>query len=243
MRQTFALLAGLGLLAAASGLAGEPPKAQPSGATTAATTQAQANLPKLKPRPKITLGDHLSVPGDTKTFVALVELGSSPKAGLKVHFAIDGYKAIGEATSGPDGKASLPFTVPDNFAAQIWTVRASIAETPDTLAAETSAKLNVIKGATIPVLGDLIWGTYKGEPGPPYGTIIVKVVQNYGAKKEIQVAITMTVNGNTWTIQPDILHMIALQPLNASSWTVTAAFAGNASYAPSQATRTYNRPK
>jgi len=245
-----ALLAGLALAAALPGglrASDTSPKAAAAPAVTTgpAVTAVQGNVPdpKMKIHPKITLPDYLTVPGDTRNFVATVEVGGAPKAGFKVHYFIIGYGgAVGDATTGADGKASVSFTVPDNFKAQVWTIKASIAATPESMAADTTGKLTVIKGATAPQLGDLIWGTYKGEPGPKYGTVMVNIVQNYGPKKTIQVPFQLVMNGTSSNIQPAAIHMIALVPLNANSWTLKATFLGNESYTASEATRTYNRP-
>lgn len=216
------------------------PGTRPANATPVISASA-AGIPKAKIKPKITLPDSISVPGDTKTFTATVEVGGAPKAGLDVKFSIDGHGNVGHAATKADGKASISFTVPNTLKAQVWTLKADTAATDDYIAAEATAKLNVIKGATMIELGDLIWGTYKGEPGSPTGSIIVKIRQSYGAKNSLEVPFKMTVNGNTWNISAGVLYMIPL-PTNATTWNCSAEFEGNASYTGSYATRTYKKP-
>lgn len=217
------------------------PATRASSASSALSTGV-AGIPKAKIKPKITLSDSISVPGDTKTFTAVVEVGGAPKAGLDVKFSIDGHGSVGHAATKADGKSSVSFTVPNDFKAQSWNVKADTAATDEYFAAEATAKLNVIPGATTIELGDLIWGTYKGEPGSPSGSIIVTIRQSYGAKNSLQVPFKMTVNGNTWNISAGILYMIPL-PTNATTWTCSATFDGNDSYTGSTGgPRTYKKP-
>src|SRR5260221_6397214 len=94
-----------------------------SSSATPGISATEAGL-KVKIKPKITLPGAISVPGDKKTFTATVDVGNTPKAGLDVQFSIDGHGAIGHDATNAQGKASVSFTVPNNFKAQIYTVKA-----------------------------------------------------------------------------------------------------------------------
>jgi hypothetical protein len=99
----------------------------------------------------------------------------------------------------------------------------------------------VFKVVTTIELGDLIWGTYKNEPGAPYGTVGVSLMRTSDGTGMTK-PLTITVNGHTWQLPSSVYHQVPL-PTDATTWTVKVQYAGDTSSLASSAERTYTKPK
>lgn len=191
-------------------------------------------------------------PGDAPTFEATLtaRIGGAPISGKTIRFAIEGKSGTsvpggkinaGTAVTDASGKARVKFKLPElpqgNYA-----LSASFAGDDRTASSEGVGNLLMVKTITKVELSDLIWGTYKGEPGPPSGTFSIKVIRT-SDNEWLEKPVTITVNGKTWTTpgKPQGFYYIPL-PSNATTWNVHVQFEGDAANAASSAQKTYSKP-
>lgn len=221
-----------------------PVTAKPQPTVVARPPQAIKTLTEL------TMKNVGTVPGEKRTYEATLKAkDGTPLANKKVVFRITGKNGsqvpngtilVGDDMTDAQGKAKVDFALPE-LAQANYALKASFAGDDNTFGSNAESNLLVVKAVTKIELGDLIWGTYKNEPGPPYGSIGIKLVRTSDGSS-LSKPLKITVNGNTWTLQGNVYHQIALQPSNASSWNVKVQFDGDDYAIASGAERTYKRP-
>jgi len=236
------------LLAPASHAA--PPTVQPTVSPTAARP-----MPKVKVLTALTMKNVGTVPGEKRTYEAVLttKTGANPLAGKKVTFRIEGKNGttvpnnaivMGDDTTDTAGKAKVEFSLPE-LAQGNYALKASYAGDDDTVGSNVESILLVVKAITKIELSNLIWGTYKNEPGAPYGTIGIKLVRQ-SDNQTLAKALRITVNGNSWTLNASGAgsgyHQVVLQPMNAASWNVKVQFEGDDYAIATGAERTYTKP-
>ena len=238
------VLASLLAASAVPVLAG-PPTSQPS----VVKVPQGANVVKLKRASTMKVEKVAGLPGEKKTLSATLKEnspGDPPLSGKLISFLIHGNGIPGPGIdvkggeTSAAGKATASVTLPD-LAQGNYQIRASWKGDADHLPAVGEANLLMIKTITKVELGNLVWGTYKNEPGPPSGSFMARVkrtTDNLFLKKPL----TVTVNGNTWTLGNSDFHVVPL-PQGGSPWNVHVQFEGDAANAPSAADRTYVQPK
>jgi hypothetical protein len=237
--------------------------------TEAAPPTPQPAAPPVQPAPTIaptvrkpvqvrtpvelTMKNVAAVPGEKRTYEAVLKTknGGAPVAKKKVSFRIEGKNGttvpngaivIGSADTDEQGRARIEFSTPE-LAQGNYAVKATFSGDDQTAADSVEANLLVVKAIAKFELSDLIWGTYKNEPGPPYGTIMIKLVRD-SDKQSLAKPVKITVNGQSWNLPPSqSFWSIALQPMNASSWNVKVQFDGDDTTIATGAERTYIRPK
>lgn len=225
------------------------PTAQPKAAPTTAPTARPAL--KVKALSELTMKNVGTVPGEKRTYEAVLKTKSSnaPLPNKKVKFRItpkngsvvpNGSITMGEDTTDAQGRARLEFALPE-LAQANYTLEASFAGDDEATSDKVEANLLVVKATTKVELGDLIWGTYKNEPGAPYGTIGISLVRTSDSQS-LSKPLKISVNGKTWTLQGTAYHQIALQPMNAQSWNVKVWFEGDDYAISSFSERSYQRP-
>lgn len=224
--------------------------APPGPVGTAAPGTARPQLPTLKMMTGITAKNVAGVPGEKKNFEAtlVTKNSNAPVVGKSVKFTLNGKEGtsvpggtlvIGSATTDASGKAVLQYAVPEVFQGN-YIITASFAGDDGAFAANDQANLLVVKGITNIDLGNLIWGTYKNEPGSPYGTIIFNLKRTVDGKA-VERPLQITVNGQTWTLQPSTVHSIAL-PQSATTWNVKVTWQGDGVYQPFEVSKTFHKP-
>ncbi len=227
--------------------------AAPSTPGTAPTPSITARpVLKLKVVSKLTAKNVASLPGETKSFEAtLTDAKGAPLANESVKFEIRGKSgtsvpggvlAVGADKTDATGKASVSFKLPE-LAQGAYAITASFAGSESAVASKDDSNLAMFKTITKIELGDLIWGTYKNEPGPPYGVVGIKLVRTSDGtalSKNLQI----TVNGHSWTLYGSSSYGYFQVPLptSDSTWNVSVQFEGDAANAPTAAQRTYKKP-
>lgn len=192
------------------------------------------------------------IPGETRKLEATLrsKIGKQgPLSGKKVTFRIEGKGdssapggtiVVGSAPTDASGKATVSFTLPE-LAQGNHALKASFAN--DTLAVASEGEGNLLRVKTITKveLSKLYWGTYKNEPGAPYGTFFVyhtRTSDNQGLSKPI----ILKINGDTRTF--NLKGGSQPFPLPGSSpWNVSVQFEGDAANAPSAAQATHAAPQ
>ena len=225
------------------------PVAQPKAAPTVAPTARPAA--KVKALSALTMKNVGTVPGEKRTYEAVLKTRSSeaPLANKKVKFRItpkngsvvpNGSITMGEDTTDAQGRARLEFSMPE-LAQANYTLEASFAGDDEATSDKVEANLLVIKATTKIELGNLIWGTYKNEPGTPYGTIGIRVIRT-SDNQALSKPVKISVNGKTWTLQGNDSHFVVLQPMDANSWNVKVWFEGDDYAISSFGERGYQKP-
>ncbi|MBS2016560.1 MAG: hypothetical protein JST00_26990 [Deltaproteobacteria bacterium] len=226
-----------------------PSFAAPVG-TAPVAQPGPAPMPKAKLLSSITAKNVAGVPGEKKNFEAtLIEkVSNKPIAGKRVVFTLTGKDGtnvpggtmqIGVDTTDASGKATVSFAVPELVQGN-YMIKVSYPGDDATFGSSDQANLLVVKAITAIDLGNLIWGTYKNEPGSPYGTIIFSLRRTVDGKA-IERPLQITVNGQSWTLSPQIVHSIAL-PQNATTWNVKVTWAGDGVYQPFEVTKVFHKP-
>lgn len=230
---------------AAFPLFGAPPTSQPS----VAKVPAGVNVVKVKLKATMTGANAPGVPGEKKTLSATLKEsspGNPPLGGKTVSFSIKGSGITGGeihlkgGETDSHGKVTASLTL-DEWPQANYKIQAAWKGDADHLPAVGEANLLMVKAITKAVLDDLVWGTYKNEPGPPMGsfrTDVKRTSDNTFLKKPL----TVTVNEKTWTLGTSNFHVVPL-PQGGSPWKVHVQFEGDAANAPSAADRTYVQPK
>lgn len=239
------------LALAATLLATSTASAAPGVSATPAPTAAAKPRVTARQVTKLEAKNAAAVPGETRTLEATLTTAGKPVAGKTVRFRIEGKDGTsvpggaieaGSAVTGEDGKAKLAFAVPE-LAQGAYRLKAIFAGDTQAMSSNDDANFGLIKGITKLELGDLIWGTYKNEPGSPTGTVMVRLSRASDGKA-LAKPVSVTVNGKTWTIGgPGSLIMMLPLPTNATSWTVKAQFEGDDANQASSAERSYSKPK
>jgi hypothetical protein len=211
--------------------------------------QSGASMPKLKIVTSLSEQNVAGVPGETKVLEAtLLGANNAAVAGKSVVFRIygkngtsvpNGHIVAGTGVTDGAGHAKLSYALPE-LAQGNYELKASFAGDEAFASSSVDANLLMVKGITKVELGDLIWGTYKNEPGAPYGVVGFSLKRTSDGKA-LSKPLTITVNGNTWTISGDVYHQIAL-PTNTTTWTVKVQYEGDGVYAATASTRTYHKP-
>jgi len=228
--------------------------AAPTTQPTTQPTTSPVNRPQLKVKTltELTMKNVGTVPGEKRTYEAVLKAkaGDSPLANKKVSFRIEGKNgttvpnggiAMGESTTDAQGRARLEFAMPE-LAQGNYALKASFAGDDEAMGDKVDANLLVVKATTKVELSDLIWGTYKNEPGAPYGVVGIQLVRQ-SDKQSLAKPLKITVNGKTWTLAgSSSYHQVALQPMNASSWNVKVWFEGDDYAISSLSERTYQKP-
>jgi len=229
-------------------------QAAPSVAPTPAPTPTIVTRPtqlKIKPVSELTMNNVGTVPGEKRTYEAVLKLkaGTAPLGKRKVTFRIEpkngstvpnGAIAMGDAETDDQGRARLDYSMAD-LAQGNYTLKASFGGDDDLTSSKVEANLLVVKATTKIELSNLMWGTYKNEPGSPYGTIGISLVRT-SDNKGLARPLTITVNGKTWTLPGTGYHQVVLQPMNAASWNVKVQFEGDDTAIATGAERTYTKP-
>jgi hypothetical protein len=216
---------------------------------TPGPTVSPGSGPKVKLMTTLTAKNVAAVPGEKKTFEAvLTNKQGAGVWGKTISFFITGKNGssvpggsihIGHALSDGAGKATLQYALPE-LAQANYTIKAVFAGDDATFGASDDANLLMVKGIVNVDFGDLSWGTYKNEPGSPYGTIGFSLRRTSDGKA-IDRPVTITVNGHSWQLSGQVYHAIAL-PQNATTWTVKVQFDGDAVYAAGGGQKTYTKP-
>lgn len=209
--------------------------------------------PAVKPASKVEAVNVAAVPGETKTLQATLSIGGAPAANKSVSFRIEGKDGTqvpgggiecGSAVTDANGKAKLSFAMPE-LAQGAYKLKARFAGDDGALASTDDANLGMFKGITNFELGDLIWGTYKNEPGPKTGSIIIKLVRKADGKA-LNKPFKITVNGQTWSVggSSSTSSGVFMIPLTqaGSSWNVKVQFDGDDANLAMSGERTYQRP-
>lgn len=237
-------------LVSATGAAPPARTAQPAPAPTAAPVVRPQM--KLKVMTELTMKNVGTVPGEKRTYEAVLKTknGGAPVAKKKVSFRIEGKNgttvpngaiAMGSDETDAQGRARLEFSTPD-LAQGNYTLKAVFSGDDATLGDTVVANLLVVKAIAKFQLSNLMWGTYKNEPGPPYGTISIQLVRD-SDKRSLAKPVTITVNGKTWNLPASqSYHQVVLQPMSANSWNVKVQFEGDAYTIATGAERTYTKP-
>lgn len=207
--------------------------------------------PFVKLIPELEVKNASGIPGETRTFEATLTSktgNQGPLAGKKVSFRIEGKSgtsvpggkiAAGTATTDASGKAKVSLTLPE-LAQGNYALKASFAGDNQSAGSEGEGNLLMVKTITKVELSKLYWGTYKNEPGSPYGTFfayLTRTSDNKGLSKPIIVKI----NGQTQTF--NLQGGSQSFPLPGSSpWNVSVQFEGDAANGPSAAQKTYVAP-
>lgn len=207
--------------------------------------------PQAKIKTELTLANVAAVPGEKKTIdVTLSDVAGKAVADKVVQLQVvakSGGPAlakpitIGDVKTGANGHAVFTWSCADlkqgNFE-----LEATYAGDNTSLAAKGSANLLVVKAQGQFKMGDLIWGTYKNEPGPASGTVIV-TFNRTSDNSSLNKPVTVTMNGKSWQItMTNGFAEMALMPLDAKSWDVKFQFDGDDYTIPTAAERKYNRP-
>jgi hypothetical protein len=218
-----------------------PSTAAPTVSAPGTVAPGPAPQPKIKIQTAVTAKNVAAVPGEKKNYEAtLVQKGSNaPLAGKPVRFTVNNI-VIGSANTDANGKAVFASYATPELAQGNYPIKASFAGDDNYFATNDDANLLVVKGITNIDLGNLIWGTYKNEPGSPYGTIIFNLKRTVDGQA-VQRPLQITVNGQTWTLQPSTVHSIAL-PQNATTWNVKVTWAGDGVYQPFEVSKTFHKP-
>lgn len=232
-----ALTLALTSLAPASGAA--PPVIQPA--------------PQVKVLSTLTAKNVAGVPGEKKDFEATLTVKDkgTPLTNRQVSFLVTGKGGssiptptgvylVGRTLTDASGKATIPLKLPD-WPQGSYAIKAVFGGDDATVASNDEATLAVFKVVTTIELGDLIWGTYKNEPGAPYGTVGVSLMRTSDGTGMTK-PLTITVNGHTWQLPSSVYHQVPL-PTDATTWTVKVQYAGDTSSLASSAERTYTKPK
>lgn len=235
-------LAALVLASALPSLASDRPAgaSNPSAGPTPASGGVSSRSGGVQVAPVVTLPNRFGTPGEKIKLEADVRQGGSALSGFALGFWVDGKKA-GDAATDASGRASLDYTVPDNFVQKHYEVKATAPRV------EGKGDLSIFKCKTVLKLGDLIWGTYKDEPGAPSGSYTFSLTRiSDGRGLNPAVPVEVTVNGtpyNPGNIKSDAV-LLPLPPLPAGqkTWKVKVAFAGNDSYLASADEKTFTKP-
>lgn len=216
---------------------------------TPGPTVSPGTGPKVKLMTTLTAKNVAAVPGESKTFEAT--LTNKQGAGVwnkQVSFYLTGKNGssvpggrilVGRALSDGAGRAAVSFALPE-LAQANYTIIANFAGDDGAMAASDEANLLMVKGIVSVDFGSLSWGTYKNEPGSPYGTIGFSLRRTSDGKA-LERPVTITVNGNSWQLSGQIYHSIAL-PQNATTWTVKVQYDGDTVYAAGGGQKTYTKP-
>lgn len=248
---TTALLAAFSVSLVAAHVSAAPPKAAADSKVPSAVPTA-ARTPKLKALTKLAVKNAAAVPGETRNLTATLTAPSgTPIAGKSITVLVTGKNGtkvpggsitVGSAMTGPDGKATLAFKLPE-LAQGAYALKASFAGDDDTGAASAEGNLGVIKGMTEFELGSLIWGTYKNEPGPPSGSIMITLKRKSDGEP-LKKSFYITVNGAPRRqVTPSYGSFVTIPlPSSASTWVVKAEYEGDEANQATSAQRTYQKP-
>lgn len=196
--------------------------------------QQQQPIAKLKT--ELALANVSAVPGEKKTIdVTLADPTGKPVADKLVQLEVVAKAGgpalaqpivIGNVQTAANGHATFSWACADlkqgNFELQ-----ASFAGDANALASKGTANLLVVKAQAKIAFQEMTWGTYKDEPGAPYGTFIFTLTRTSDGKA-LDKPITISVNGKAWNITTSYgFAQIALMPQNAKSWDVKLQFDGD----------------
>lgn len=190
------------------------------------------------------------MPGEKRTYEAVLKTkAGAPIANKKVSFRIEGKNgttvpngavAMGSANTDAQGRAHLNFSCPE-LAQGNYALKATFAGDDQWAADTAEGNLLVVKATTKIELSDLVWGTYKNEPGSPWGSINI-ILRRTSDNQAIAKPLVITVNGQTWTLSGNsLVHFVPL-PTGASTWNVKVQFEGDAANIATAAERTYKKP-
>jgi len=237
------------LLLATPSTEAAPVTAAPTG------TVVRAPLP-VKALSKIEVKNAAAVPGEKRTLEATLTAGGNPLAGKAVSFRIEGKDGTvvpgggidcGSDTTDASGKAKLVFTLPE-LAQGAYRLKARFAGDDGATASADEGNLGMIKGITKFEMSDLIWGTYKNEPGPKSGSLIIKLIRQADGTA-LNKAFKITVNGQSWQIggssstSSGVFAVPLTQATQAgNTWNVKVQFDGDAANQATGAERTYTKP-
>jgi hypothetical protein len=225
------------------------PSAQPAPPTP--SVQARPQI-KVKALSELTMKNVGTVPGEKRTYEAVLKTkAGDPLANRKVSFRIEskngsnvpnGGIVIGEDNTDAQGKAKVDFSLPE-LAQGNYALKASFAGDDEYAGDKVESNLLVVKAITKIELSNLMWGTYKNEPGAPYGTIGINLIRQSDSKS-LPKQMTITVNGKTSTLYAGSsgYHQMVLMPMDAKTWNVKVQFEGDDYAMASSAERTYTRP-
>lgn len=220
---------------------------------TAAPTVVRAPA-AMKPISKLEVKNAAAVPGEKRTLEATLTAGANPLAGKVVTFRIEGKDGTtvpgggidcGSDTTDATGKAKLQFTLPE-LAQGAYRLKARFAGDDAATASSDEGNLGMIKGITRFEMSDLIWGTYKNEPGPKSGSLIIKLIRQADGTA-LSKSFKITVNGQTWQVGGSSVGGVVAIPLTqptqaGNTWNVKVQFEGDPANQASAAERTYTKP-
>jgi len=238
----------LALLAAvALTLAAAPGSASP---TAPGPTLQPQQPPQVKGISVLTAKNVAAVPGENKSIEAhlAIKAAEPSLAGKTILFKIHPKDnpsipaspiTLGAAVTDANGVAKLTAAMPE-LAQGNYTIKASFAGDQHTVGSHDDANLFMVKGITAVDMGSLIWGTYKDEPGAPYGSIGFSLRRTVDSKSLAR-PVTITVNGHSWQLAPNVYHQIAL-PTDTTTWKVKVQFDGDGVYQPTSIEKTFHKP-
>jgi hypothetical protein len=209
---------------------------------------------KLRALTKLSLKNGLGIPGQPREAEAVLAraVGDAPVGGKSIAFSLEGKSgtsvpggaiALGAGVTDASGVAKVSFVIPE-LAQGAYRLTASFAGDEETGAAKAEANFGVVKGQTNFEMGQLVWSTYKNEPGPKTGSVAIvlrRTVDSASLKKRFWI----TVNGQRWQVgSPNGMSAIVTIPLPsaANTWNVKAEFEGDDANLATSAQRTYAKP-
>lgn len=214
-------------------------KSKPSAELQKAPPLAIKSLSKLK------LENAAGLPGETKTLKATLTTGGNPLTNKSVKFAIKtggGDVVCGTDATDRGGVAKVQCKLPELNQGN-YTMVASFAGDAHTFPSKDEANLLMIKSITKIELSNLIWGTYKNEKGPPYGTYMIKLIRTSDGTA-LAKPMEITLNGSTHTVNhgsnPSAVVQMALT--GNGPWSVSVQFNGDGANAATSASKTYHHP-
>jgi hypothetical protein len=211
---------------AAPALAVDPPRSAPHPLTTAVPMKSAVR--------RLEVANVAAVPGEKKTFSATLTGLSRPET-QTVTFRIPAAGLQRPVPLDAQGKATFSLVLPE-IAQGSYPIEATWDSGWEVVKA--TGKLTMIKAPT-KVDMDLVYGSYKNEPGKraSFSAKVVRTHDNQVLKRPI----TLTVNGDTRVMPADEYHNTALP--EANTWAVKVQFEGDAAYAASAAEKTFVKPK
>lgn len=224
--------------------------AAPSVGTPPKVTPVSPSQIKVKVRPTLAVKSAAAVPGETRTLEATLMQGQTPVAGKPVAFRLEGKNgtsapggsiAAGSGVTNAQGVATTAFKVPE-LAQGAYRLVATFAGDDAMMGATDDGNFGVIKVITEFDMGDLIWGTYKNEPGPPMGSVMISL-RRKSDSAVLSKRFWVTVNGQRWQVGGGSSSFVMLPlPSSATTWNVKVEFEGDDANQATAAQRTYKKP-
>lgn len=247
-------LASIALLAAASSHAAPSAPSAPAVARPGVVLPGGGAVKALLQTKLAITGNVAGQVGETRPVQAkLTGKDNTPLAKRRVTFTIGpkngskvpgGSMNVGNAMTDADGVAKIDLAVPE-LAQGNYEITAKYAGGDGDTSSTDDANLLVVKAIMKFEMSSLTWGTYKNEPGAPYGSIMISLRRTSDDRAvERAVKIKVKPNGKPakeWTLPASTNHSIALTD-GASGWLVEVQWDGDDSYQSTTASKQYVKP-